>query len=185
MGFRVLGIDLMALTIDEPLAWHGHLSLIVRDAAGHEVDRRDGDNVMCTTGFTAIAAALAWSGIQDQATAIGTTTPTYLTPLWGAVGTGTGVPAKADIALYTELARQTVGAGAYSPATSVIAGQTTWLFFFPPPAVTWTISEAGVFALGTSVASSGSLLDHQVFSPVVTVTSANSLILQASFGLGP
>lgn len=174
----------MALVVREPLSVQGRLSLIVVDQDGHEVDRRDGTNTMCTAGFTAIAAALVWAGIQDQAATIGVTSPTFLTPLWGAVGSGAGTPAKADTQLYTELGRETVGAGAYTPATSLIAANTIWLFYFPSPASTWSVTEAGIFAGATSVANSGTMLDHQTFA-TVTVTTANSLILQATFSLGP
>lgn len=173
----------MELTESIPL--HGRLSLVVVDAAGTEVDRRTGSNIVCTAGYTAIAAALVWSGLQDQAANIGVTDPTFLTPLWGAVGSGSGTVAKSDVQLFTELSRQQVQAGASSPASGSIAATCTWLFFYPQPAATWTVTEAGVFANADSVVNNGTLLDHQLFSPAVTVSPANSLILQASFSLGP
>lgn len=169
----------------EDMGLHGRLSLVLLDSDNREVDRRDGDNVVCTNGFTVIASALVWSGVQDQAATIGVTSPTYLTPLFGAVGSGAGTPASSDTQLYSELSRQTVNAGAYSPASISIAAQAAWVFYFPSPAVTWTVTEAGVFANGTPTANTGTMLDHQVFSPSLTVTTTNSLILQVSFGLGP
>jgi len=116
---------------------------------------------------------------------MGVTSPTYLTPLYGAVGSGAGVPAKSDTALVTELGRVVVGAGASSPATSSIAATATWLFYFPSPPVTWTLTEAGVFANPTSASGSGSMLDHWAFSPNVTVPTTDTLILQVSFAFGP
>jgi hypothetical protein len=175
----------MELTLEEGLRIRGRLSLAVLDLDGNVVDRREGDNVMCTTGFTAIAAALVWAGIQDQAGNLGVQSATYLTPLWGAVGSGVGTVAKSDTALFSELGRQTVGAGASTPATGSVAANCTWLFYFPQPASTWTITEAGVFANATSSSGSGSLLDHWSFGSPLTVTTANTAILQASFALGP
>jgi hypothetical protein len=173
------------LELSEHLSIRGRLSVASIRPDGTVRDRRVGDNVMCTTGFTAIAAALVWSGIQDQAANLGVTTATYLTPLYGAVGSGAGTPAKADIALFSEVARQTVGAGASTPATSSIAAECTWLFYFAPPSSTWTITEAGVFANATSTAGSGTMLDHWAFSPSLSVPTTDSLILEASFGMGP
>lgn len=166
------------------LAIHGHLSLTVLRPDGTIRDQRHGDNIMCTNGLTALASALVWSGIQDQAANLGVTTPTYLTPLYGAVGTGTGTVAASDTALFAELARQTVSAGASSPATGSVNAQTTWLFYFPQPTSTWTVTEAGVFAGATSTAGSGTMIDHWAFSPTLTVPTTDTLILQASFQVG-
>lgn len=171
----------------ESFGIHGHLSLTVLDEDENVVDFREGDNVMCTNGLTALAGALIWSGIQDQATSLGVTTPTYLTPLWGAVGTGAGTVSASDTLLFNELGRQTVGAGAFTPATATINAQATWLFYFPSPPTTWTVTEAGLFVNGSSnaatVATAGTLLDHWAFTPTVTVTTSNTLILQASFNI--
>jgi hypothetical protein len=163
----------------------GRLSLRVVRPDGTIRDRRDGNNIMCTAGYTSIAAALIWAGLQDQAVNIGVTTATYLTPLWGAVGSGAGTPAKSDVALFSELGRQTVGAGASTPATGSIAAEAAWLFYFPQPSVAWTVTEAGLFAGATSTSGSGTLLDHWAFSPSVSVPTTDTLILEASFGLGP
>jgi hypothetical protein len=151
-------------------------------------DRREGDNIMCTAGLTVLASALVWSGIQDQAANLGVTAPTYLTPLWGAVGSGSGTVSAADTALFSELSRQTVGAGASVPATASLSSQLTWLFYFPQPSASWTVTEAGVFCNGSSndtdTATAGVLLDHWAFSPTLTVPTTNTLILQASFAIG-
>lgn len=178
MGNGRLGLS-SAVTVQ------GRLAVSVIRPDGTVRERREGRNVVCTNGFTALAAALVWAGIQDQADNLGVTSPTYLTPLWGAVGSGAGVPAKADTALFTELGRQTAGAGASSPATPSVAAAATWLFYFPQPGSTWTVTEAGAFADGTSAAGSGTMLDHWSFSPVVTVPTSDTLILEVSLQFGP
>lgn len=175
----------MVLAGREGIPLRGRLALSVIRPDGTVRDRREGRNVVCTTGYTAIAAALVWAGLQDQAAALAVTTPTYLTPLWGAVGSGGGTPAKSDTALFSELGRQTVGAGSSSPATGSVAGDATWLFYFPQPATTWTVTEAGAFANGTSTAGSGSMIDHWAFSPSITVPTTDTIILEVSLALGP
>ena len=46
-------------TASESVPFKGRLMLTVLDPDGRVVDEREGDNVVCTTGYTAIAAALA------------------------------------------------------------------------------------------------------------------------------
>lgn len=169
----------------DSIPFKGRLALKVLGPDGSVVDERAGDNVVCTTGYTAIAAALAWSGIQDQAANLGITTSTYLTPLYGAVGSGTGAVAKSDTTLQTELSRVTVSGTGATPASSTIAAQTTWLFYFPNPSVAWTVAEAGVFANASTTSGSGSMLDHWSFSPTVSVPTTNTLLLEVSFAFGP
>ncbi len=165
----------------------GRLSLKVVRPDGSIRDSREGDNIMCTAGKTVLASALAWSGIQDQADTLGVTSPTYLSPLWGAVGDGVGSVSASDTLLFNELSRVTVGAGAYSPASPSTPALLTWLFYFSQPSVTWTVAEAGVFANGTSddsqVSTAGTLIDHWAFSPTITVPTTDTLILQASFSI--
>ena len=182
------------------LSLDGHLTLTVVDtewfqAHRHDIsmmlmppddvitDQHSGKNTMCIAGLTSLVSAIVWSGIQDQAANLGVTTSAYLTPLYGAVGSGTGVTANTDTQLFSELGREAVGAGASAPATSTISAQSTWLFYFPSPATTWTITEAGVFVNASSTANSGLMLDHFVFSPTVTVPNTNTLILQTSFAI--
>jgi hypothetical protein len=169
----------------EQLLVRGRLRLDLVGPDGLVRERREGSNVMCTGGFTQLAAALVWSGLTDQAANVGAAGPVYLAPLYGAIGTGAGVPAKADTGLFTEYARQAVGAGASTPATSSIAAQATWLFYFASPASTVTITEAGLFVGATSQAGSGTLVDHWAFSPTLTVPTTDSVILQVSLGIGP
>lgn len=174
---RVRGVD--------AIPFKGRLTLTVLGPDGEITDQRAGDNVVCTTGYTAIAAALSWSGIQDQASSLGITTSTYLTPLYGAVGSGTAAVAKSDIQLQSELGRVTVSGTGATPASATIAAQTTWLFYFPNPSVTWTVAEAGVFANASGTSGSGAMLDHWSFSPTVSVPTTNTLLLEVSFTFGP
>lgn len=177
----------MELSGDGTFRIKGRLALEVIRPDGTIRERREGSNIMCTAGLTVLAQALVWSGIQDQAANLGVASASYLTPLWGAVGNGAGTVAASDVALFSELSRQTVGAGASSPATPSIPAQATWLFYYPSPATTWTVTEAGVFANGSSnpatVATAGFLIDHWAFSPAVTVPTSDTLILQASFSI--
>lgn len=199
VGGGGLGVTVRA-DLPGTLRLHARLAVSAIDSAWLEANRHDvaavlnpppgvvsarceGDNVTCTNGLTAFAAALVWSGIQDQAANLGVTSPTYLTPLYGAVGSGTGVVDPSDTALFTELGRQTVGAGASSPATSLIDALTTWLFYFPSPVSTWTITEAGVFANATSTAGSGTLLDHYLLGSSVTVSSPDTALLQVALSV--
>lgn len=202
MGHRNLGGHHMGLT--GTLGIHGRLSLTAVDSQWFDThrtdtalmqrppdkairDRREGDNLMCTAGLTALAGALVYSGIQDVAPALGVTTGTYLTPLWGAVGSGTGTVAASDTLLWSELGRQQVGAGASAPATGSLPALFTWLFYFPSPASVWTVTEAALFANGSSnpadVTTAGVMLDHWAVTPPLTVPTTDSLILQASFSL--
>lgn len=167
------------------LRLRGRLTLTALHPDGSVADRREGDNVICTTGYSALAAALVWAGIEDQASNLGVLSPTYLTPLYGAVGSGAGTPVKSDTALFSELGRQPVSGGGATPASSTIAGQSTWLFYFPSPASTWGVTEAGLFAGATSTAGSGSMIDHWAFSPTLTVPNTQTLILEVSLQLGP
>lgn len=173
----------MELNSSGGLRLSGHLALEVRRADGSLRERREGDNVVCTAGFTALAAALVWSGIQDQALNMGVTSPTYLTPLYGAVGSGSGTPAASDTQLFAELGRQVVGAGASSPATPSVNALCTWLFYFPSPATPWSVTEAGVFANSASTPNSGTLVDHWAFSTPVPVPITDTLILQVAFAV--
>lgn len=161
----------------------GNTSLMLSPPDGVISDQHIGDNTMCIAGMTALTGSIVWSGIQDQAANLGVTAPTFMTPLWGAIGSGTGTTANTDTQLFTELTREPVGAGASTPATPTISGQVTWLFYFPQPSSTLTVTEAGVFANANSTTNSGSLLDHFAFGSAITVPSTNTLILQTTFSI--
>lgn len=163
----------------------GRLAAIVLGPDGEQIDRRDGYNIITVAGYTLLAQALVWSGLQDQAGNLGLTTPTYATPLYGAVGNGAGTPALTDTTLFAEIGRQTVGGGAASPATSSIPSEAVWLFYFPSPTTTWTVTEAGIFGNATAAANTGTMLDHIAFSPAISVPTTATLLLQVGLQLGP
>lgn len=171
------------MDVNSGVSIKGRLSVTTFDLDGAIVDHREGDNVVCVTGLTAMAAALVWSGIEDVAADIGVTSPTYLTPLYGAIGTGTGVVASTDTALFSEFSRIQVGAGASVPATPSINSQVTWQFYFPQPSTNVTITEAGIFANASATAGAGLMMDHWTFSPTISFVAANTLLLQVSFSL--
>lgn len=175
----------VGIGVREHLGIRGVLTIARIGADGRVREQRTGENLVTTSGFSQIAAALVWAGMQDQAAGLGITTPTYLTPLYGAVGSGTGTPTKADTALGAELGRQQVGGAGSTPASPTTPSAATWMFYFPNPPVTWTVTEAGVFAGATSAAGSGTLVDHWMFSPVLTVPPTDSLLLQVSLQFGP
>lgn len=164
---------------------HGLLTLTRLGPDGKVLEQRSGENLVTTNGFSQIAAALVWSGIEDQAASLGITTPTYLAPLYGAVGSSTTAPAKTDVRLGAELGRAAVGGAGSTPASSTVAAAATFVFYLPNPPVTWTVTEAGIFAGATSTVDSGTLLDHWAFSPVLTVPTSDSLILQLALVFGP
>ena len=172
-------------SLEDAIRPRGLLSVTVLGPDGEVVDRREGTNVVCTTGYSAFAAALVWSGLQDQAANLGLTTSTFLTPLYGAVGSGAATPVKSDTQLVSELGRVTVSGGGATPASASVGALTSWLFYFPNPASNWTVTEAGLFANATSTANSGSMLNHWAFSPSVSVPTTNTLILEVSFQFGP
>lgn len=169
----------------EPTGLHGILTATVLDPDGTVADQRTGENVVCTNGYTALTAALVWAGAQDQASALGLTTPTYLTPLYGAVGSGAGVPVKSNTTLFSELARVVVGGAGSTPASASIPAYATWLFYYPSPASAWTVTEAGAFATATAVSGSGTMIDHWAFSPTLSVSTVQTLVVQISITMGP
>lgn len=162
----------------------GRLSVTVLRPDGTARDRRVGTNVITVGGYTLLAQALVWSGIQDQAANLGITSPTFMTPLYGAVGSGVGTPERTDTQLFSELGRQTVGGGAASPATPTIPSEAVWLFYFPSPATTWTVTEAAIFGNATSAANSGTMVNHWAFSPSISVPTSDTLLLQVGLELG-
>lgn len=164
---------------------HGHLTLTRIGPDGKVLEQRAGENLVTTNGFSQIAAALVWSGIEDQAPTLGITSATFLAPLYGAVGSSTTTPTKTDARLGAELGRATVGGAGSTPASSTVAAAATFVFYLPNPPVTWTVTEAGIFAGATTTANSGTLLDHWQFSPTLTVSTSDSLILQMSLTFGP
>jgi hypothetical protein len=148
-------------------------------------DHFSGENVVCTTGFTQFSQALVWSGIEDQAVNLGVTSPTYLAPIWGAIGTSSTPALKADTQLGAEVTRVTVGAGGATPASPTVAALATWLFYYPNPTSAISVNEFGVFAQASSAANAGSLLNHWVFPSTIPFPTADTLVVQVAFSFGP
>jgi hypothetical protein len=155
----------------------GIITLEVRDEAGELVDRRECHNLITSAGLTAFASALNWSGITDQAPNMGVDSPYLLSPLYGAVGTGTTAPATTDTTLGAELDRNVVSGSAAAN------GQLTWSFFFGSSQAVGTIAEAGVFGGASVDTDAGILLDHVLIAPPVTKTNTQTMTMQAIFTL--
>jgi hypothetical protein len=77
-------VDITRLSVE------GNVKVSVYDTSGHLVDQTANRNVITTAGINEIVQAVMWAGIEDQASNLGYTTPFFLTPLYGAVGTGLG-----------------------------------------------------------------------------------------------
>ena len=165
------------MAVSESAGIRGTIILELFDEDGHMVDRRECHNLITTAGLTAFASALNWSGITDQAPNLGLNSPYLLSPLYGAVGTGTAAAAASDTVLGTELARNIVSGAAAANA------QLTWSFFFGSSQAVGTIAEAGVFAGASAVASSGILLDHVLITPTVTKSGSQTMTMQVIFTL--
>lgn len=136
-------------------------------------------NIATLAGLNDLAAAVGWAGAQDQAALIGAQ-PAFLTPLYGAVGTGSGTPAITDTQLYDELARSTVSAVASSPLENGAA--VIFQFQFPVNSLPYTITEVGLFTLASVEVNSGDLLDHALVDPAFTWTNGETMTLAASLG---
>jgi len=96
-----------------------------------------------------------------------------------------GTPASTDTALFSELARVTVGAGAASPATVSIDAVAAWLFYFAPPASSWTVTEAGMFGGATAATILRALIDHpqRAGDPLALTVNYCALIAEGAFDL--
>lgn len=161
----------------ESLGVIGVITLSLYDAGGELVETRTNKNLVTTAGLAALAAALNWSGISDQAANLGLNTPYSLAPVYGAVGTGTLPVTAIDTALGNEVARGTVS------QSSASNGQSAWSFFFGSSQAVGTISEAGAFAGATLTPGSGILIDHVLISPAITKTNTQTMTMQVSFTL--
>ena len=162
---------------NEMAGMQGVIVLELFDEDGRMVDRRECHNVITTAGLTAFASAINWAAITDQAPNLGVNTPYLLSPLYGAVGTGTTAVSATDTALTTELGRNVVSGAAAAN------GQVTWSFLFGSSSAVGTIAEAGVFAGADSGAGDGILLDHVLITPTVTKTNVQTMTMQAIFTL--
>lgn len=157
---------------DGPLFSHGTLRLITcrDDEVTGIVEAR---NVICAAGLSVLSAAIAWAGVQDQATNLGLPTAgNYLTPLYGALGNGNGTPASTDTQLFAETFR------AITSGASGLSSAVLFQFFFAAQQSAVTVTEAGVFCIGTAVANTGFLLDHALLSTTIPAQETATLQLQ-------
>lgn len=162
--------------VDESLGMVGVITLQLYED-DELVDSRECKNLITTAGLTALASALNWSAISDQAANLGINTPYSLAPAYGAVGTGTTPVTALDTALTNEIQR-----GAVSQA-SAANGQSVLSFFFGNTQAVGTISEAGLFAAASITPGSGILIDHVLISPALTKTNIQTMTMQVSFTL--
>ena len=156
----------------------GTLTLETR-RGGLLIDRVTVRNTPCLAGLNDVAAAIGWSGTQDEGSLINSQ-PYFLTPLYGAIGTGSGTPAITDTQLFAELNRAQVSAVTATPLSNGAA--TVFQFQFPVNALSYAITEAGLFTLAASTVNSGDLLDHALISPSFTWTAGDTLTLSAQLG---
>ncbi len=136
-------------------------------------------NTPCLAGLNDVAAAIGWAGTQDEGSLVNSQ-PYFLTPLYGAIGTGTGTPAVTDTQLYAELNRAQVSAVTATPLSNGAA--TVFQFQFPVNSLSYSISEAGLFTLASVTVNSGDLLDHALISPAFVWTAGDTLTLSAQLG---
>ena len=166
-----------SLNVTEHLGVVGVITLSLYDEGGELVESRTNKNLVTTAGLAALAAALNWSGISDQAANLGLNAPYSLAPVYGAVGTGTLPVTSIDTVLTAEVARGTVS------QASAGNGQTAWSFFFGSSQAVGTISEAGAFAGASITPGSGILIDHVLINPPLPKTAAQTMTMQVSFTL--
>ena len=123
-----------------------------RDAASGAT--REGgryENVVCLPGKALIAAWLNGESVVP-------------TPLYGAVGTGSGTPGAGDSALFAELQRVLLASS--TRGSNVV----TLDFFYSTSQANGTLTECGLFLAASATANSGSLLSHALISEVKTST---------------
>lgn len=131
------------------------------------------DNVICSAGLSILAASIAWAGIQDQAANLGLSTAgNYMTPLYGAIGNGNGTPSASDTILFNETYR------AITSGASGLSNAVLFQFFFPAQQSAVTVTEAGIFCIGSSTSGSGFLLDHALVSSTIPSGETATLQLQ-------
>jgi len=129
----------------------------IRDAVtGAVKSRRRYRNKVCNAG---LGVLMGWLNLEN---------PT-LTPIYGAVGTGSGTPAATNTALFAELARVQLSYNYRSTAT------TTLDFFFTTSQGNGTLTEAGVFLGASGTSGSGSLLSHALITQVKNNTETLTL----------
>lgn len=153
------------MELSDALSGSGVYTLTLRDAAtGRLKSRRRFKNKMCNAG---VQVMMAWINLEN---------PT-LTPIYGAVGTGSGTPAATDVALFAELQRIQLSYNYRASQT------TTFDFFYTTSQANGTLTEAGVFLAASGTAGSGALLSHALITQ--TKNSSETLTLEVAITLTP
>jgi hypothetical protein len=141
---------LKPLAQHSPLGAHGSLSLTLRNAATGRVEQRaEADNLIVTSGLTALAPALNWALIQNQNTSWGSpyaSSAGNLGNVYGLVGTSNTAVSSGQTALVAEIGRVLV------TNSAVFTSQIILDFFFPPSAAIGTIYELGTALSASYVA---------------------------------
>ncbi|MGW7001438.1 hypothetical protein ACWGCW_01075 [Streptomyces sp. NPDC054933] len=164
-----------------PLGGHGHLSLVLRDAATGRVEQEAAaDNLIVTSGLNAITPALNWAFVQSQNTAWGnpyTATSGNLGNVYGLVGTSNTAPSSGQTSLVAEIGRALV------TNSAVVTNQVVLDFFFPPQSANGVIYELGtalsanyVAPLLTTALTSGTPYTSLAISGVTTDIPSGSTV---------
>ncbi len=157
----------------ERIRLHGRLRLEIRDGeTGTLKHVTESANVLCLAGEQLLAGILDGEAVYgSQPVPQGAT---WLAQVFGAVGTGSGTPGSGNTQLFTELDR--IGLALSGRNTLIV----TFTFFFPSNRANGTITEGGVFLMGSSTVNSGLLLDHAMLGSVAKNTTETAT-LQATF----
>lgn len=156
----------MNTTIKETIGVKGHLKATIRDAKTGEIKREyEYKNLNPTVLFTMIANNLTHPD-PDNAMCVN----------YGAVGTGTNVPALSDTTLQTELARTNIASLANAGPIAYITA------FFNENQANGVLREAGLFADGTSTADTGVLVSRVNIN--ITKSMTESLTLDWTITIG-
>ena len=158
----------MGLKINEKVgAIRGRVILTLTDVKTGKKDVQIVENLFVDSGKEAIAARLA-----DDTAKINRGVPTF-----GAVGTGTSVPALLDTTLETEIFRKVL-------ATTIFSGnQTTLRLFLSTTQGNGVLKEFGIFGEdATSAPDSGTMFNRVNINR--TKTASNTLTIEVIFTLG-
>lgn len=154
------------MSVKESAVLRGHFVLRTIDGdTGLVVAEREADNILCAAGLTVLVQALNWAAIEDQNVNMGSPfVPTYLAPLYCAIGTGVTAVADTDVALTAEYARTVAEDASTQGASHLNDATVAWAFLFGFPAVAQVITEVGLFAQALNVPGTGSMLDHALIA---------------------
>ena len=143
----------------------GFFSLVLTDACGNIIDRRDGHNIVTSAGKAAIAGLVGNTGSVNAFT--------YL-----AVGTGTTAAAIGDTTLQSETTTNGLGRGAatVTRTTTTVTNDTLTLTKVWNATGAVAVTEIGAF----NASSNGTLLGHQIFS-VINTSNGMQLTLTYNF----